>query len=117
VCARFQANPKESNLTAVKRIIKYVNATINYGIYFSRETNLVLAGYSDVDWAGNVDDRKNTYVCCFYVGTNLVASMSRKEALISLSTTEAEYIAIGSCCTQLPWMNLHVFKQCSNQSM
>jgi len=44
VCARFQANPKESHLTAVKRIIRYVNATVNYGTCFSRETNLVLAG-------------------------------------------------------------------------
>jgi len=58
VCARFQANPKESNLTAVKRIIRYVNDTLLYGIWYSRETNLVVAGYSDADWAGNADDRK-----------------------------------------------------------
>jgi spore germination protein GerM len=49
VCARFQDNPNESHLTAVKRIIRYVNAIVNYGIYFFRETNLVLAGYSDAD--------------------------------------------------------------------
>jgi len=41
---------------------------------------------------------------CFYVGTNLVAWMSRKQSSISLSTAEAEYIAVGSCCTQLLWM-------------
>jgi len=104
VCAWFQANPKESHITVVKRIIKYVNATINYGICFSRETNLMLAGYSDADWAGNADDRKSTSGGCFYVRTNLVAWMSRKQALISLSTVEAEYIAAGSCCTQLLWM-------------
>jgi phage anti-repressor protein len=104
VCARFQANPKKSYLTAVKHIIRYVNATVNYGICFSRETNLVLAGYSDGDWAGNADDRKSTSGGCFYVGTNLVAWMSRKQASISLSTVEAEYIAAGSCCTQLLWM-------------
>jgi hypothetical protein len=104
VCARFQANPKESHLTAVKRIIRYVNATVNYGICFSRETNLVLAGYSDADWAGNADDRKSTSGGCFYVGTNLVAWMSRKQASISLSTAEAEYIVAESCCTQLLWM-------------
>jgi hypothetical protein len=40
----------------------------------------------------------------FYVGTNLVAWMSRKQSLISLSTAEAECIAAGSCCTQLLWM-------------
>jgi hypothetical protein len=104
VCARFQANPKESHLTAIKRIIRYVNATVNYGIYFSRETNLVIAGYSDAEWAGNADDRKSTSGGCFYVGTNLVVWMSRKQASISLSTVEVEYIAAGSCCTQLLWM-------------
>jgi predicted TPR repeat methyltransferase len=60
VCARFQANQKESHLTAVKRIIKYVNDTLLYGIWYSRETNLVVAGYSNADWAGNADDRKST---------------------------------------------------------
>jgi hypothetical protein len=61
VCAWFQANPKESHLTVVKHIIKYVNATVNYDICFSRETNLVLAGYSDADWAVNANDRKSTW--------------------------------------------------------
>jgi phage anti-repressor protein len=64
----------------------------------------VLARYSDVGWAGNADDRKSTSGGCFYVGTNLVAWMSRKQASISLSTAEAEYVAVGSCCTQLLWM-------------
>jgi hypothetical protein len=48
VCARLQANPKESHLTAIKRILRYVNGTVNFGISFSRNTNLELAGYSDV---------------------------------------------------------------------
>jgi hypothetical protein len=55
-------------------------------------------------WAGNADDRKSTSGGCFYVGNNRVAWMSKKQASISLSTTEAEYIATGSCCTQLLWM-------------
>jgi hypothetical protein len=104
VCARFQANPKESHLTAVKSIIRYVNDTLLYGIWYSRETNLVVARYSDADWARNADDRKSTSGGCFYVGNNLVAWMSKKQASISLSTAEAEYIAAGSCCTQLLWM-------------
>jgi hypothetical protein len=104
VCARIQANPKESHLTTVKRIIKYVKDTLLYDIWYSRETNLVVVGYSDADWAGNADDRKSTSGGCFYVGNNLMAWMSKKQASISLSTTEAKYIAAGSCCTQLLWM-------------
>jgi len=91
VCARFQANPKESHLTAVKRIIKYVNDTLSYGIWYSRETNLVVAGYSDAVWVGNAGG-------CFYMGNNLVAWMSKKQVSISLSTTEAEYIAVPNYC-------------------
>jgi hypothetical protein len=64
----------------------------------------VVANYSDADWAGNADDRKSTSGGCFYVGNNLVAWMSRKQSSISLSTTKAEYIIDGSCCTQLLWM-------------
>jgi hypothetical protein len=59
----------------------------------------VLAGYSDADWAENDDDRKSTFDGCFYVGTNLLAWMSWKQASISLSTTEVEYISARSCCT------------------
>jgi hypothetical protein len=73
VCAHFQADPKESHLTTVKRIIRYVNDTLLYGIWYSRETNLVVVGYSDANWAGNADDRKSTSGRCFYVGNNLVA--------------------------------------------
>ena len=60
VCARYQANSKESHVGVVKRIIKYVNGTADYGIWFSKDTNSSLAGYSDADWAGNADDRKST---------------------------------------------------------
>ena len=73
VCARYQANPKESHMIALKRIIKYVKTTTNFGMWYSKDTNDVLAGYSNVDWAGNADDRKSTWGGCFYVGNNLVS--------------------------------------------
>lgn len=79
VCARFQAYPKLSHLIVVKRIIKYVNGTSNFGLFYSKYSNVSLVGYFDVDWVGNVDDRKNTTWGCFYVGTNLVAWMSKNK--------------------------------------
>ena len=104
VCARFQATPKESHLTVVKRIIRYINGTSDYGIWYSRDSNECLAGYSDVDWAECIDDRKSTFDGCFYLGNNLVSWMSKKKNSVSLSTPEAEYIAVASCCAQLLWM-------------
>ena len=78
VCARYQANPKESHMIALKRIIKYVKTTTDFGVWYSKDTNDVLAGYSDADWAGNADDRKSTSRDCFYVGNNPVFWMSKK---------------------------------------
>ena len=111
VCARYQANPKESHMIALKRFIKYVKTIADFGVWYNKDTNDVLAGYSDVDWVENADDRKSTSRGCFYVGNNLVSWMSKKQNSISLSTIEAEYIAAGSYCTQLLWM-LHDYSFC-----
>ena len=104
ICARFQAAPKESHLTAVKRIIRYINGTSDCEIWYSKDSNECLAGYFDVDWAGCIDDRKSTFGGCVYLGNNLVSWMSKKQNSISLSTVKAEYIAAASCYAQLLWM-------------
>ena len=49
VCARYQANPKESHTIALKRIIRYVKTTVNFGVWYNKDTDDVLAGYSNVD--------------------------------------------------------------------
>ena len=49
VCARYQANPKESHMNALKRIIKYVKTIAEFGVWYSKDTNDILAGYFDAD--------------------------------------------------------------------
>ncbi|XP_062093545.1 uncharacterized mitochondrial protein AtMg00810-like [Humulus lupulus] len=51
VCARYQGNPMELHVTTVKRIIRHVHSTLEYGIWYSKETNSNLVWFSDVDWA------------------------------------------------------------------
>ena len=65
VCSKFQSNLKVSHLNAVKRIIKYVSGTCDYGLFFSKESNLSLDGFFDSDWVGNADDRKAPSVGVF----------------------------------------------------
>ena len=98
-CSRFQSNPKVLYLNVVKRIIKYVGGTCDYGLFYSKESNLSLAGFFYFDWTDNADDRKNTTGGCFYVGANLVAWMSKKQNFVSFSNAKAEYIAAESCCS------------------
>ena len=65
MCAGYQANPKESHIIAVKRIVKYVKTTSNFGVWYDKDTNDVLAGNSDANWAGNANDWKSTSGGCF----------------------------------------------------
>ncbi|WJX38809.1 hypothetical protein P8452_26432 [Trifolium repens] len=104
VCARYQAEPKVSHLNQVKRILKYVNGTCDYGMMYSHCENSNLCGYCDADWAGSADDRKSTSGGCFFLGSNLISWFSKKQNCVALSTAEAEYIAAGSSCSQLVWM-------------
>ena len=80
-----------------------VNGTSNYGIWYSRDSNDCLARYSNVDWAGCVNDRKSTSGGCFYHKNNLVSWMSKKQNSVSLST--AIYLGKISTC---PCIVLHV---------
>ncbi|XP_075499187.1 uncharacterized protein LOC142537565 [Primulina tabacum] len=105
LCARYQSNPKISHLKAVKRILRYIAGTIELGLWYTHETNSNLVGFSDADWAGDLDDRKSTSGGCFYLGNNLISWHSRKQNCVSLSTAELEYVAVGNACTQLLWMN------------
>ena len=89
VCYWFQSNSKVSHLNAIKRIIKYVSGTYDYGLFYNKESNLSLAGFFDSNWASNADDRKSTIGGCFYIGANLVAWTSKKQNFVSLSTAEA----------------------------
>jgi hypothetical protein len=99
LCARYQADPKESHYIAFKRILRYIKNTIHLGIWYGRTSNFDLVGYTDSDFAGDRVDRKSTSGTCQFLGESLVSWSSRKQCSVALSTAEAEYIAAGSCCT------------------
>jgi hypothetical protein len=102
--AQFQAAPKESHVLAVKRIFRYLKGTKEFGLWYPEGNDLSLIAYTDVDWAGCIDDRRSTSGATFYLGESLVSWLRKKQSSISLSTTEVEYIATTSCCTQVLWM-------------
>ncbi|KAK6130243.1 hypothetical protein DH2020_036053 [Rehmannia glutinosa] len=91
LCARFQSNPKESHMSAVKRIFRYLKGTIQYGLFYPKNENFSLKGYSDSDYAGNIDDRKSTSGSCQFLSDCLVSWFSKKQNCVSLSTTARIY--------------------------
>ncbi|WVZ53356.1 hypothetical protein U9M48_004314 [Paspalum notatum var. saurae] len=104
LCARYQASPRTSHRQAVKRIFRYLKFTPELGLWYSSGSSLSLRGFSDANHAGCRIDRKSTFGTCQLLGISLVSWSSCKQASVSLSTTEAEYIAAASCCSQLLWM-------------
>ncbi|XP_073016049.1 uncharacterized protein [Primulina eburnea] len=104
LCARFQSCPKESHLFALKRIFKYLSNTPNLGLWYSKNSFFDLKAYCDADFGGYKVDRKSTSGTCFFLGNCLVSWFSKKQNCVALSTTEAEYMAAGSCCAQILWM-------------
>ncbi|KAJ9547379.1 hypothetical protein OSB04_019922 [Centaurea solstitialis] len=104
LCARYQAEPKESHLTAVKRIFRYLKGTPNLGLWYSKDSGFDLTAYSDSDFAGCKIDRKSTTGGCHLLGGKLVSWTSKKQNSVSTSTAEAEYVAAGICCAQILWL-------------
>ncbi|WVZ90095.1 hypothetical protein U9M48_036426 [Paspalum notatum var. saurae] len=89
LCAHFQASPRESHRTAIKRILSYIKFTPEFSLWYSTDSSLSLLGFLDSDHAGCRIDRKSTSV----------SWSSRKQSSVATSTCEAEYIVVASCCS------------------
>ncbi|RVW28606.1 Retrovirus-related Pol polyprotein from transposon RE1 [Vitis vinifera] len=95
LCARFQSCPKESHLSAIKRILRYLKGTMDIGLWYPKGDNFQFIGFSDADFAGCKVERKSTSGTCHFLGHSLVSWHSKKQNSVALSMAEAEYIAAG----------------------
>ena len=87
--ARFQANPKEAHVLAIKRIFRHLKGTTEFGFWYPKGNELTLVAYTDTNSVGSIDDRKSTSGETLYLGDCLVAWSSKKQTSVSLSTTKA----------------------------
>nr|GEY76288.1 copia protein [Tanacetum cinerariifolium] len=104
MCARYQASPTKKNLEALKRDFRYLRGTINWGLWYPKDTAMTLTAYADANHAGCQDTRRSTSKSAQFLGDKLVSWSSKKQKSTAISTTEAEYIAMSGCCAQILWM-------------
>ena len=101
MASRFLESPNIEHWAVVKRIVRYVSRTINYGCSYVKggEGGLNLLGYTDNDHGGVLVLRRSTTGIGFFLGNNLVTWTSQKQKVVALSTCEAEYVAaaVGAC--------------------
>ncbi|GJW57054.1 hypothetical protein Tco_0103785 [Tanacetum coccineum] len=103
-CARFQVTPKTSHLLVVKRIFRYLKGKPTLGLWYFRDSPFELVAYTDSDYAGATQDRKSTTGGCQFLGNKLISWQCKKQTMVATSTTEAEYVAVASCCGQALWI-------------
>ncbi|KAD6118915.1 hypothetical protein E3N88_10186 [Mikania micrantha] len=104
VCARYQSAPKQSHLSFVKRILRYLKGTPVLGIWYPANQICKLVGFTDSDYAGCSLTRKSTSGGCQFFAGCLVSWQSKKQTSVSNSTAEAEYIAAAHCTAQILWL-------------
>ena len=101
---QYVAAPTLQHLMACKRVLRYLKATQDYGLKFFREGSLTLTGFTDADWACDLDDRKSVGAYCIYLGNNLISWSSKKQSMITRSSSESEYRALASASVELTWL-------------
>ena len=100
VVARFLSKPTQTHWIAVKRIMRYLNRTPDFGILYLANDNI--AGFSDEVWAG--DDRKTTSGFVFMMSGAAISWNSKKQTCVALSTAVAEYIALAKAAQESIWL-------------
>ena len=108
--SRFMSYPIESHWLAAKKLLRYVKGIIELGILYKKGDYTDLIAYTYSDFAGDLDDRKSTSGFVFLLSSGAISWSSKKQPVVTLSTTEVEYIAATYCACQCIWLR-RVLKQ------
>ena len=96
--------PRHVHLIVVKHVMRYLKGMADLGLYYGRDHDYKLYGYTDLDRSGSATDRKSTSGGCYCLGFAMISWFSKKQSSVALSTAEAEYIAACSACCEVIWL-------------
>jgi transposase InsO family protein len=102
-CSRFLAKPTEAHRGAVKRIMRYLKATIDLCLVYEGEIE-PLTGFTDSDWAGDRETRRSTSGYVFNLGSGAISWSSKRQSSTALSSCEAEYIGQTQATKEAIWL-------------
>ncbi|KAI3690006.1 hypothetical protein L2E82_47980 [Cichorium intybus] len=100
----FMHAPREPHFQFMKKIFRYLQGTIDYGLQLVATSPNTLTAYSDADWGGCPDSRRSTSGYCVFLGNNLVSWSSKRQPTISRSSAEAEYRGVANAVSETTWL-------------
>jgi hypothetical protein len=102
--SQYMVEPRRVHLVATKHVLRYLKGTIDYGLRYVSDHEIILQVYTDSDWADNVADQKCTSGCCFSFGSIMISWFNRKKTSVALSRIEAENISTCSTSNEVVWL-------------
>ena len=101
--SRYNSQPRTSYLTAAKQVLRYLRKTADHCLHFNGNDDEI-TGYAGSDWANDSAYRKSQGGHVFLCNGGAISWQSRKQGLVALSTTEAEYIACSEASREARWL-------------
>ena len=102
--SRFVQRPSQIHYRATKRILRYLQGTKEFGIWYKTMTNSRLIGYTHCDWVGSIDNMKSTSGYAFSIGSRFFSLTSKKQGTIAQSLEKVEYVAAAETTSQAIWL-------------
>ena len=102
--SRYCSKPTKQHWNAVQRIVRYLRDTLDFGLLYKRDGSADCIGYSDADWAEDINDSKSTSGYLFQITGAAVGWRSKKQTCVALSTAEAEYMALANAAQEAIWL-------------
>ena len=102
--SKFMDAPRSVHYAAVLQILRYVKGTLYHGMHYSSRSSLEFHAYSDANWAVDPTDRCSITGFCFLLGSSLVSWRSKKQDVVSRSSTEVKYRALADTICELVWL-------------
>ncbi|GKB06943.1 ribonuclease H-like domain-containing protein, partial [Tanacetum coccineum] len=100
----YMHDPREPHLPALKRILRYVQGTLDLGLHLYASFTTSLVGYTDADWAGCPSTRRSTSGYCVFLGDNLLSWSAKRQHTLSRSSVEAEYRGVVNVVAETAWL-------------
>jgi hypothetical protein len=104
VVSQFMQTPRKPHLDTVRHILRYIKHTFQCGIFYEAKSQLQVHGYTDVDWANNVSNRRSTSGFMFSFGSGAVSWSSKKQPTVALLSMEAEYRSVAIVACEVVWL-------------